>query len=105
LASTIETEGAELIVRMKAPALLGAMIGICSGPLVLTGEASAALVLSPPIALNAPQNPHNATRPLIQYDPVSQVTFIAWSNAQQSGVEMCVVPASTSKCSAGGRCC
>jgi hypothetical protein len=59
------------------------------------------LVSGTPVALDGPEN---GSDPLIAYDPVSQTSFIAWSDAQapDNGVEMCVLPGGATSCSGGG---
>src|ERR1700684_2205301 len=59
------------------------------------------LVSGTPVALDVPEN---GTDPLIAYDPVSQTTFIAWSDVQapDNGVEMGVLPGGATACNGGG---
>lgn len=59
------------------------------------------LVSGTPVALDVPEN---GSDPLVAYDPVSQTTFIAWSDVQapDNGVELCVLPGGATTCSGGG---
>jgi hypothetical protein len=85
------------VERTRALRRWGATVGVCAGLLGLSAVASAAA----PIALDGPQN---GARPLVQFDPVSHTTFVAWSDVQapDNGVELCVLAAGTTKCEGGG---
>jgi hypothetical protein len=54
----------------------------------------------PAIALDGPQN---GSDPLVVYDAVSKVTFVAWSDPQggAGGIELCALPPGSSACSGG----
>jgi hypothetical protein len=75
----------------------GATVGVCAGLLGMSAVASA----NAPIALDGARN---GDRPLVQYDPASASTFVAWSDVQtpDDGVELCVLPARATKCEGGG---
>jgi hypothetical protein len=85
---------------IRTLALLAATFCACAAALLL-GMAGPALASSSAIALDGPQN---GTDPLVQYDPVSKTTFIAWSDIQapDNGVELCVLPAAATACEGGG---
>ncbi len=81
-----------LLVTVFAAALA---IAAC----LLPAAASAA---STPVALDVP---NNGAAPLVQYDPVSKVTFIAWTDPQATtsgAIDLCVLPAGASACEGPG---
>lgn len=91
--------------RAVSPVLRrGALLG--SLALTLTGVALAgvamfaasALALTPPIALDAPDN---GTPPLIAYDPSTSTTYVAWEDPHFPGVDLCVLSGGSSGCSGG----
>lgn len=60
---------------------------------VLAAGASAS-----PIALDAPDN---GAPPLIAYDPMTQTTYVGWSDPVKLGVDLCVLPPSATACEGG----
>jgi hypothetical protein len=52
-----------------------------------------------PVALDAYGN---GSAPLVAYDPVSQVTFVAWNAPNDGGIDICVLPAHASACEGAG---
>jgi hypothetical protein len=68
-----------------------AVVSICSGTAVAA-----------PVALDVP---NNGAAPQVVFDPVTQNTFIAWTDPQTTshgGVDLCVLLKNTSTCEGGG---
>jgi hypothetical protein len=61
---------------------------------VLPAAASAAT----PVTLDAPDN---GSAPLLAYDPITQTTYVAWSDPHLPGVDLCVLPPGASGCDGG----
>jgi hypothetical protein len=80
--------------------VLGLLVtAAAAGALLLPAAASAAVT---PLALDVP---NNGAAPLVAYDPVSKVTFVAWQDPQTTAngaVDLCVLPANATACSGGG---
>jgi hypothetical protein len=58
-----------------------------------------ALASAAPVALDVP---NNGAAPMVAYDPVSKVTFIAWEDAQSTPygtIDLCVLPSTATTCS------
>lgn len=99
-----------LLLTCCSSVLLAIAVAIAALPAAAAAARTAAkrgaatrphLVTGTPVALDVPENGDD---PLVAYDPVSQVTFIAWSDAQapDNGVELCVLPGGATACSGGG---
>jgi hypothetical protein len=84
-------------LRRAAPggALAAALV---SGTLAGIAALATPALASAPIALDAPDN---GTAPLLAYDPVTQTTYVAWSNPANTGIDLCILPAGTTTCEGG----
>jgi hypothetical protein len=80
-------------------ALLGALaVALLSGTLAGIAALASTALASAPIALDAPDN---GGAPLVAYDPVSQTTYVAWSDPASTGIDLCILPAGTTTCEGG----
>ena len=84
---------------LRRAALLSGLVAALAA-VVLAGAAALAstALASAPIALDAPDN---GSAPLIAYDPVSQTTYVAWSDPASTGIDLCVLPAGAIGCEGG----
>jgi hypothetical protein len=91
--SPTTSRGARLTAGL-ALSLALTLTGVLGSFGVLAASASAAT----PVALDAPENGES---PLIAYDPSTRTTYVAWSNPQGPGVDLCVLPTGATGCSGG----
>ncbi|HEV3322505.1 MAG TPA: hypothetical protein VG147_10005 [Solirubrobacteraceae bacterium] len=84
---------------LRRATLFGGLVAALAA-VVLAGAAALAstALASAPIALDAPDN---GTAPLIAYDPVSQTTYVAWSDPASTGIDLCILPAGVTACEGG----
>jgi hypothetical protein len=79
--------------------MLGLLVAACATLALLPAAASATPT---PVALDVP---NNGAAPLVAFDPVTQNTFIAWTDAQSTtngAIDLCVLLKNTSACEGGG---
>ncbi len=82
-------------VRMLAVYLGAAFACVIPGVLAAPPASASAAAA---VALDAPGN---GEKPLIAYDPSTRTTYVAWSNPNGPGVELCVLPAGATVCEGG----
>ncbi len=96
--------------RRQAEALgsgtLGTHVGLAriatAVPLAIVALIVAAVLSAPAsaagIALDAPDN---GEPPMVAFDPTTSTTYVAWTDPQAPGVDLCVLPPSAGTCSGG----
>jgi hypothetical protein len=87
--------GADTTVRFALSLVVALAVSALASVAMLPASA---LAVTAPIALDAPDN---GEAPLIAYDPVTQTTYVAWSDPQHPGVDLCVLPVSSTDCEGG----
>jgi hypothetical protein len=88
-------------VRFRLRRISGFALGLLAVGLAMTTLPAAAAAASP-VALDVP---NNGAAPYVAYDPVTQNTFIAWTDPQSTSygaIDLCVLLKNTSTCEGGG---
>ena len=92
-----------LRLALRRAALLGALaVALTSGALAGIAALATPALASAPIALDVP---NNGAAPMATYDPVSNVTFIAWEDPQSTpygAIDLCVLPSAATSCLGAG---
>jgi hypothetical protein len=87
--------------RIKTLVLFAAALGACWAATMLSGAGSALAATPIPATLDVP---NNGAESQIVYDPVSQVTFVAWTDPQNTtygAIDLCVLASGTTGCEGG----
>ncbi len=87
--------GADTTVRLVLSLVIA--LAVCALATMAVAPASV-LAAAAPIALDAPDN---GEAPLIAFDPATGTTYVAWSDPQHPGVDLCVLPADSASCEGG----
>jgi hypothetical protein len=88
-------------VRFRIRRACGYALGLLAVGLAMAALPAAAAAATP-LALDVP---NNGASPYVDFDTVTGVTFIAWTDPQTTtngAIDLCVLPANASACSGGG---